>query len=109
MDGIDELGDDIPGKSDFHDAFRGTVKFDIRSWDSEVGLFAAFADFPLGYDTIRIDVKATDGKRPARKAINRLIFRCSSTLECSMSTSQTNDSVSSAQFNLDPSCLTRSR
>jgi hypothetical protein len=81
LDGGDELSDDIPEKPDFRGAFKGTVKFEIHSWDSEVGLFAAFADCPLGYDTIRVDVKATDGKKPVRKAIGRLISRCSNTLE----------------------------
>lgn len=81
VDGIEELVGDIPAKSDFHDAFKGTVKSCIHSWDSETGLLAAFADCLLGYDTIRIDVKATGGKKPARKAIDRLISRCSDTLE----------------------------
>lgn len=81
VDGIYELVDDIPAKSDFHDAFKGTVKFDIHSWDSETGLLAAFADCPLNYDTIRIDVKAAGRKKSAGNAINRLISRCSDTLE----------------------------
>ena len=80
-DGIVELGDDVPAKSNFQDAFKGTAEFDVHSWNPEVALFAAFADCPLGYDTIKIDVKPSEGKRPARKAINRLISRCSNTLE----------------------------
>lgn len=78
---VDGLDDDIPAKSDFYNAFKGTVGFDIHSWDSGVELLTAFADCPLGYDTMRIGVGAADGKRPAKEAINRLISRCSNTLE----------------------------
>lgn len=70
-------GDDIPTESDLRDAFKGSLEFDIYSWNFEVGRFVtAFADCPLGYDTIKIGVKSTGGKE-----FNRLISRCSNTLE----------------------------
>jgi len=68
-------------ESDLHDAFKGTLEFDIYSWNSGAGLLAAFAACPLGYDTIRIDARAADGTASPLEAINGLTSRCSDTLE----------------------------
>lgn len=74
-----EDGDDIPEPS--NDALRGTLEFSVYSWDSEGGLFAVLSTYPLGYDTIKIDVKAVDGEMFPTDIINRLISCCSETLE----------------------------
>ena len=81
MDDPDEGGDIL--ESDFHGSFKGSLEFNVYSCnhDSQVGLFAAFADCPLGYDTIRIDVGPIDEETVPADVINRLISRCSNTLE----------------------------
>ena len=67
--------------SDSRRAFRGSLVLEIYSWQSEAGLLTTFADYPLGYDTITISVKAIDGEAFRAEVINRLISRCSGTLK----------------------------
>jgi hypothetical protein len=74
-----DLGGNIL-ESDLRDAFRGSLEFDIYSRDSGAVVFAAFADYPLSYDAIRIDVRAIDRGELLAEVINRLISRCSDTL-----------------------------
>lgn len=64
-----------------HDAFKGTLEFDIYSWESEGALFPVFGTYPLSYDTVKISVKAMDGETVPMDLINLLIFCCSDTLE----------------------------
>ena len=73
-------GCDIPD-SDLRNAFRGSLAFDVFSCDTEAGLFTTLADYPLGYDKIRIDTRATRGGTFSADVINRLTSRCSDTLE----------------------------
>ena len=73
-------GGDIP-ESDLHDAFRGSLELDTHPWAFDGELLATLADFPLGYDTIKINVELVIGKMYPRGLIDRFISRCSNTLE----------------------------
>lgn len=79
---IPNKGDDSPVEFIPRGAFKGTLELDCYSRSFEVGLFAEFAEYPLGYDTIGIDAKAAITRRESTcEVINRLISRCSNTLE----------------------------
>jgi hypothetical protein len=71
--------------NDFQDpsegTFKGTLELNIYSWDSKRSVFMMFSTYPLGYDTIQIEVRAVDGEILATGVTNLLIFTRSDALE----------------------------
>lgn len=79
MDDTNE-GDNTPAEADPQGTFKGLLNFFTLPNNSEIALLEAFLDYPLGYDAIRVGVTTRVGRSPG-ESINRLISRCSSTLE----------------------------
>jgi hypothetical protein len=98
-------GDNTPAGVDPHGAFKGSLAFYTQSKDLEIMLLEAFPDCPLGYDAIRIGVTGYT-LHTLGGSINRLISRCSSTLEVLDIHFQDERLCKSNQINHDPSCLT---
>ena len=79
MDDTNE-GDNTPAEADPHATFKGILEFSTLPNNSEITLLEAFLDYPLGYNDIRVGVTTYPGHSPG-ESINRLISRCSNTLE----------------------------